>query len=162
MNNKINNNINEDSMLANLDRVMRQLRRRPKGSNHVGRGTYRLLKTISEFPGISTRDLSEALEIRQASLNEKLMKLENEGLIKREKDIQDGRIRVVYLEVSGVEHLKRSQEYKSKINDSIATILNVEEIQIMSSLAKKLAIGLEAINIEVENHIELNQEKGGN
>ena len=160
MNNKINSN--EDSMLTNLDRVMRQLRRRPKGSNHIGRGTYRLLKTISEFPGISTRDLSEALEIRQASLNEKLMKLENEEMIKREKDLKDGRIRIVYLEPSGKEHLKRSQEYKSKINDSIATILTLEEIQIMSSLAKKLAIGLEAINIELENESELNHEKGGN
>lgn len=139
-----------DSMLANLDKVMRQLRRRPQGTRHGGRGTYRLLKVVSEMPGISTRELADKLDIRRASLNEKLVALENESMIKRDRDPDDQRVYVVYLEKSGIDYLDQIQEMRSKKHDAINTILSLEEIQQLAYLAGKIADGFEAIYMENE------------
>lgn len=135
-------------MLANLDRAIRQLRRKPQGTKHAGRGTYRLLRAISESPGTSTRELAEEMDIRRASLNERLMRLENEGMIKRDRDLDDQRVYVVNLEPAGIEHLDRIQEIRSKMSDSIGTILSSEEIKELDYLAGKLAAGLEQIDTE--------------
>lgn len=140
-----------DSMLANLDKVMRQLRRRPQGTRHGARGTYRLLKIISETPGISTRELADKLDIRRASLNEKLVKLENENMIKRERDLDDQRVYVVFLEESGTDYLSQIQEIRSKKHDSINKILSLDEIQQLAYLAGKIADGLEELHTENEN-----------
>lgn len=141
--------INEpDNMLSNLYRVMRQLRRRPQGTKHADRGTYWLLRTIAKFPDISTRELAEKMDIRQASLNERLVRLESEGLIRRDRDSKDQRVFVVNLEQIGRDHLLVSQEIRSKMNESISKILTAEEIRDLTSLAEKLAIGLEEINEE--------------
>ena len=61
---------NQENMLGNMDRVMRQLRRRPEGRRYGGRWTYRILRLLSETPGLSTRQLAEIMDIRPASLNE--------------------------------------------------------------------------------------------
>jgi len=135
-----------DNMLANLDRVMRQLRRRPKGTRHGARGTYRLLKKVSLKPGISTKELADTMDIRRASLNEKLVILENEGMIRRERDSKDQRIHVVYLEPEGKNHLIEIKELIGRKKDSITSILTLEEIRKLEFLTDKLASGLEKIN----------------
>lgn len=146
----IKNKYEPDYMLANLDRVMRQLRRRPKGLSHSARGTYRLLRKISELPGLSTRELAQLMDIRQASLNEKLVRLEKEEMIKRVRDKKDKRIHLVYILPTGMDYLKRSREIPTRINDAIKTIFTSAEIQEFTSLAGKLAAGLEEIASESE------------
>ncbi|NLY37458.1 MAG: MarR family transcriptional regulator [Tissierellia bacterium] len=144
---EITKNITEsDKMLANLDRVMRQLRRRPQGTGHTNRGTYRLLRIIAESPGISTKELSEVLDIRRASLNEKLLSLEIEGMISRDRDLKDQRVYVVNLEKVAMDYLAKGKEIRSKIHDSISEILSPEEIGQLESLAGKLADGLELVD----------------
>ena len=50
------------------------------------------LEIISKNPGISQKELAEALAVRPASISELLIKLENKGLITRIKDEKDHRI----------------------------------------------------------------------
>ena len=150
-----------ESMLANLDRVMRQLRRRPRKTNHAARGTYRLLRTISASSGISTRELAELMGIRRASLNEKLMQLENDGMIRRERDSKDQRVHVVHMEAAGVDYLSNSQEARLKMQDAIKSILTLEETQELAILAGKLAAGLEQINKVYEGEAERDSEESG-
>ena len=144
------NQYDPESMLANMDRVMRQLRRRPTSSHHGGRGSYRLLKTIYEKPGVSTKELSELMDIRRASLNEKLVRFESKGIIKRERDEKDQRIQVVYLENSGLSYLDKVKEIRAKKNESISSVLTKEEIHELARLSDKLASGLEALYMKNE------------
>lgn len=157
MKNKKNIN-NPESMLANMDRVMRQLRRRPAGSHHAGRGSYRLLKIISEQPGLSTKKLSEMMDIRRASLNEKLIRFEDKGIIKRERDSKDQRVQVIYIEKRGLEYLDRIQKVRSKKNDAITTVLTGDEIEELARLSGKLADGLEEIHTSIVSDYKKDKE----
>ncbi len=139
-----------ESMLANMDKVMRQLRRRPSGSHHGGRGSYRLLKTIYEKPGISTKELAEIMDIRRASLNEKLIRFENQGIIKRERDENDQRVQIIYLQESGLSYLDKVKDIRRQKNESISSVLTPDEIHELARLSGKLASGLEVLHRRIE------------
>lgn len=142
----------EETMLAALDRVMRMLRRRPAGKQRLGRGNYRLLKIIAENPNTPTRVLANQLGMRTSSLNERLARLEMEGVITRERDEKDQRIFVVNIAPEGENMLKALRVERSQMNDVIETILTEEEMITMTRLANKLSSGLKEMNAE-------NQEK---
>lgn len=135
----------QETMLANLDRVMRQLRRRPQGRAHGGRGTYRILRHLAESPGLSTRQLAERMDIRPASLNERLGSLESEGLIRRQRDPRDQRVHVLELEPAGARRLEEAKVQRQAMEEAIDTILTAAEIRQLARLADKLAQGLERL-----------------
>lgn len=149
-----------ENMLGNLDKVMRQLRRMPVGSHRTSRGTYRLLKKVFESPGISTRELAELMDIRRASLNEKLLRLENEGMIMRNKDSKDQRVQLVHLEKTAIEHMENIKKTRFQKSEIITQILTDQEIHELGILADKLAKGLEKYNIE-HKETDLNQKEEG-
>lgn len=142
--NRTDNNTNE-IMLASLDRIMRLLRRQPARRTNLGRGVYRLLTMIRNREDLSTRELATLLEIRPASLNEKLVRLENEQIISRERDPRDQRVYLVRLLPAGEAHLEHVQAERKKFNESVGHILNDEEAKDLIRLANKLADGIEAI-----------------
>ncbi|HHU13108.1 MAG TPA: MarR family transcriptional regulator [Clostridiaceae bacterium] len=137
---------NQENMLGNMDRVMRQLRRRPEGRRHGGRGTYRILRLLSETPGLSTRQLAEIMDIRPASLNERLASLEQDKMIRRERDPNDQRVFLIYLEPPGRDLLDDAKRQRQTMYAAIEKILTSEEVREMSRLADKLANGLETLN----------------
>lgn len=61
------------------------------------RGQESVLTVISRHPGITQKELAEALGIQPASVSELLMKLERKGLVLREKDERDRRSIKVHL-----------------------------------------------------------------
>ncbi len=135
----------EETMLAKLDLVMRLLRRRPAGKQRLGRGVYRLLTRIREHEEISTRELADSLGMRPSSLNEKLASLEKEEILVRERDPKDQRVFLVKLQPKGVALYEEIRTERQKMNDGISTILSEEEVEAMTSLAEKLAAGLEQL-----------------
>lgn len=132
-------------MLASLDRVMRLLRRRPAGSQHVGRGVYRLLRSIQEKGEISTRELADLLDVRPASLNEKLAVLEEKEMVLRERDPRDQRSFLVRLLPHGEAHLEKIRQERKIMNQSIGAILSPDESELLICLTGKLADGLEEL-----------------
>jgi len=143
--NASDNNTNE-AMLASLDRVMRLLRRRPARRTNLGRGVYRLLSMIRDREGISTRELATLLEIRPSSLNEKLIRLETEQIISRERDPRDQRVFLVRLLPRGEAHLERIHAERKQFYKSVSQILTEDEVRDMIGLANKLADGIEALS----------------
>lgn len=138
----------EEKMLAKLDLVMRLLRRRPVGKQRLGRGVYRLLTRIQEHEAISTRELADSLGMRSSSMNEKLASLEKEEILVRERDQKDQRVFIVKLQPKGVVLYDEIRAERQKMNDAIGTILSEEEVETLTSLAEKLADGLEKQALE--------------
>lgn len=134
---------NNENMIAALDRVMRLMRRRPKNGENLGRGVYRLLSLIEKNQGISTKQLADMLEIRPASLNERLFRLEESGIVVRSRAKMDQRVFVVHLLPKGVEHLERIREDRKDFNQAISQILDDEESVQLTALANKLSDGIE-------------------
>lgn len=139
MNNK------EEIMLASLDRVMRTLRRRPAGKQKLGRGGYRLLKIISEQPNSPTRVIADRLGMRTSSLNERLVRMEAEGVITRERDETDQRVFVVNISPAGEAVLEALRGERQEMGRVIEGILSEEEIVNLTQLADKLSRGLKEL-----------------
>lgn len=139
MNNK------EEIMLASLDRVMRTLRRRPAGKQKLGRGGYRLLKIISEQPNSPTRVIADRLGMRTSSLNERLVRMEAEGVITRERDETDQRVFVVNISPAGEAVLEALRGERQEMGRVIEGILSEEEIVNLTLLADKLSRGLKEV-----------------
>ncbi|NLO37189.1 MAG: MarR family transcriptional regulator [Clostridiaceae bacterium] len=131
---------NED-LLAALDRLMRLLRRRPV-QGHGGRGTYRILKILSGGQGIPTRELAVQLDMRSASLNEKLAVMEQAGLIRRYRGQNDQRVFMATIEPAGQAWLNTLRAERVKTMHRIGDSLTKEEIQQLTDLANKLGEGL--------------------
>ncbi|MRI84521.1 MarR family transcriptional regulator [Aerococcaceae bacterium WS4759] len=135
----------EAMMLAALDRVMRTLKRRPAGKQRLGRGGYRLLKLISEQPNSPTRVLAERLGMRTSSLNERLVRMEAEGVITRERDAKDQRVFLVNIAPAGEAVLETLRLEREAMSQVIEEILTEEEIDKMTELADKLSRGLKEV-----------------
>ena len=137
-------NTNEN-MLASLDRVMRLLRRGHSNNSHGGRSVYRMLAIIQRHEGISTRELAERLDMRPSSLNEKLVDLEQDELIRRTRNEQDQRIFMIQLQAKGIEQLEAIKQERVAFNTKVAGILSETEAMELSKLATKLSDGLEEL-----------------
>lgn len=135
----------EAMMLASLDRVMRTLRRRPIGKQKIGRGGYRLLKIIATYPNSPTRVLADQLGMRTSSLNERLVRMEAEGVITRSRDENDQRVFVVNIAAKGEELLKDLHVERQQMSQVIEEILTEEEITTMTQIADKLSNGLKEL-----------------
>ena len=75
-----------------------------KGAGPVSdptRGQGRILALLKVKDGLSTKDMSNVLDIRTSSLNEMLGKLEGKGYVVREQSEEDGRVMVVKLTDKG-------------------------------------------------------------
>ena len=143
------NNIKiEEQILAQLDRVMRLLKRRPAGKKHLGRGVFRILQTVKDHTGISTRALADRMELRPSSLNERLLRLEQDGYLTRERDPNDQRVFLVRLNPKGEDLLLEIMNERAERHASIAGILTDEEMMMMNQLMDKLATGLDALSEE--------------
>lgn len=138
-----------EEMLAALDRVMRLLRRNPSGERgeghrHGGRGAHRVLHMLQTGGEVSTRVLAERLDIRPSSLNERLVRLEQEGLIVRRRDPQDQRTFLVALLPEGEAHLQEMKAHRAAREARLEGILDADEMAQLTALVQKLADGLEA------------------
>lgn len=93
-----------------------------------------ILAVISQNPGITQKELAEALDIQPASVSELLMKLERKGLVLREKDEADRRSTRVRLTEDGQAHLSAPKEE----TDPFEGLSPEEQAQLRSLLEKLL------------------------
>ena len=65
------------------------------------RGQGQVIALLKQRDDLSTREMAELMDIRTASLNELLVKLEGKGLIERRKSETDGRVTIARLTEAG-------------------------------------------------------------
>jgi DNA-binding MarR family transcriptional regulator len=146
----------EDIAVA-LDRVMRLMRRGRKRTGK-GRAAGRVLRTLAAEGPMVTRELAEKLDVRLSSLNETLLKLEEDGLILRSRSEMDGRVHMVQLSTEGMrlaEQIRRDRHAREK---QMASCLTEDERKEFVRLMQKLADGLETIR-KVEEMEDINNWK---
>ena len=69
--------------------INESLKRRNANEKSISRGQGRILAILHQKDGISTKDLSEILNINVTSLNETLNKLMRNGYIKKESSMKN-------------------------------------------------------------------------
>lgn len=141
------NTTHQDSMLYQLDRVMRLLKRRHAGK-HMRRSGLRILSMVKKNEGISTRELAERMDIRPASLNESLQTLEQEEKILRRRDPRDQRSFLIDILPEGEALLEEMRAAREAFAARSEGLLSKEETKTLTELLRKLADGLAELSLE--------------
>lgn len=79
------------------------LKKRNANNKNITHGQGRIIAMLHHKDGISTKELSEILNIKVTSLNETLNKLIKKGYLKKETSPTDKRILLIYLTDKGRE-----------------------------------------------------------
>ena len=110
----------------------------------ITQGQGRILTILQRKDGISTKDLSEILDIRVTSLNESLNKLEQKRYIKKIPSEKDKRVLLIYLTKKGHEF----EFLKPKDVDIFDCLNNHEKDELYECLNKILVEYHEKIKSE--------------
>lgn len=129
-----------EKLFESLDQVNRQLRR---GKRQFHRGGYRLLRFIQQQGQISTKEISEKLGLRISSINERLIRYEEEQLIERFRNPEDKRVFIIKITDLGKEKLEQFNLSRQATRNQVKTILTSKEIVELTQLLGKLSKGLE-------------------
>ena len=130
-------------ILEQITRLTRALRRRPKHEHGTSRGAYRIMAVLEEQGVMRTGDIAETLGIRTASLTEALVRLENHGLVIRERDAEDSRIIRVSLAEKAKGKLAEGRIRNQELSEKLRGVLNDEELAQFSNACEKLIAFLE-------------------
>lgn len=87
-------------------------RKRNANKMNITHGQGKILFILNKKEGISTKELSEILNVKVSSLNETLNKLQEQGFIEKRPSKEDKRILLIYLTSKG-------QEFKFEVPKDI-------------------------------------------
>lgn len=130
--------------------------------HHFGnrsRGQEGILEVIQANPGITQKELAEALSIQPASVSELLMKLERKGLIVRQKDETDRRSIRVSLSDEGAQMI---QPPKDTPADPFQVLSAEEQDQLRMLLEKLLTDWKQRYPIERHRHKHHHEQENHN
>lgn len=97
-------------------------------------GTFPALLELWEGDGLTQKDLVERLDIEQATMANTLVRMERDGLIRREQDETDGRVQRILL----TDQARRLRSPAIKA----ATSVNAEKLAGLSNEEQKMLIAL--------------------
>ena len=137
-------------IIMRLSRVTRRRRQEEPGDRRLSRSVYRAMVILRKEGAMRASDLAERLDIRPASLTEQLTRMEQLGLIRREKDPDDKRDVLVVLTGQGVLELDRDRENRLAWSKKLEEALTEDEHQTFAELAEKLIAFFEAVKEGVE------------
>ncbi|WP_312650815.1 MarR family transcriptional regulator [Proteiniclasticum sp.] len=138
----------EYDVLGSAMRLVRTMKRRERLEGGASRGMMRLLAVLSINPGISPKALAEHLEIRPASLSERIRKLEEEGIVRRDTDEGDLRRIKVTIMPRGEAILKETRAMREEDRKLITEVLSEEEQKMFCQISQKLVNAMESIRKE--------------
>ena len=131
------NDVNNHFLYHKFIMINEVLDRRNKKKNpamkSVTKGQGRLIAFLKRKDGLSTKDLSEILNISVTSLNETLNKLEHQGFIKKVPSPNDKRVLLVELTEKG-----RALEFKNHEDIDIFDALSEEEKEKLNEYLNRL------------------------
>lgn len=107
-----------------------------EGENFRGRG--RILTTLSREDGLSQKVLAERLEIRPQSLSETIVKLVEEGYVKRMPSDQDKREMLVFITDTGRARAFEIRARREAFATEFFTVLSEKEKQDLKNILTKL------------------------
>lgn len=144
---KIKTAANRDDPMEPLFRLMRMMRR-GHHPHHGPRapGYGKLMGLIYKNEGASAGDIARWMEIRPSSLSEMLVKLEEQGEIRREKDENDARVWRIYLSENGRAKIQRDGDEHQKRHEMIFACLDEDEKQYFAKICEKLTRHIQTLH----------------
>lgn len=102
----------------------------------IGSGQYIFLMAIASRQPITQKELSRKLFIDKTTTAKAIMKLEEEGYVRREADPADNRYHLLYLTESGREAVPHVQEALARVKNKTRKGIADDEYDLFVSLLK--------------------------
>lgn len=143
-------NLDSDVIYAFL-KLSRAMRRCPPklGPLPFPPAVGRLLECAAANPGVSSRELCEALDLRPSSLSEILGRAENEGLLCRTVDGNDRRIQRVFLTPQGSAAVSDMEAARNEDAKKKTSCLTDDEKVLFCSLCNRLSEHIEKLALDL-------------
>ena len=135
---------NKKEIIDYVMQLSRLSRRTIRGSHHISRGAFKIMRILEENEPIRSSDLATILDIRPSSLTEALNRMERHELINRVKDESDSRSVLVSLTEKGKSRIEENKKTFQEISDKLQSVLTDEEQKQFASISEKLITFLEA------------------
>ncbi|MEY6433643.1 MarR family transcriptional regulator [Thioalkalicoccus limnaeus] len=118
-----------------------QARIKPLG---LSTGTFPALLVLWEGDGLTQRELIDRLDVEQPTMTHTLARMERDGLIRRDQDPADGRVRRIWLTESARALEAPATAAAAQVNTSALEQLSPEERAAFLALIRKVILGLQA------------------
>lgn len=146
--NETNMDVNVVLSILKLSRAMRRCPP-PRKEFPFPPAIGRLLECVAANPGISSRDLCEALDLRPSSLSETLARAESDGLLTRSAVEEDRRMQHITLSEKGLVTVREMEEMRLEDAKKKASCLTEEEKKQFCALCEKLSGHIESLALDL-------------
>ena len=116
----------------------------------VTRSQWWVLAYLSRLDGMIQSDLATLLELGKAPLGHLLGRLEANGLIRRDPDVNDGRVKRVFLTPGGTRLTLKMHRLSHEMSERILEGLDLKQRQILASLLGRVKRNLVALSRDSE------------
>lgn len=95
----------------------------------VSAGTWFSLEMLIEEDGISQRELGHKFEVDPSRITRLAQRLEREGLLRRERDLEDNRVVRLHVTEEGRRLIEATQARRENFEDRIRAELSYKELE---------------------------------
>lgn len=141
--NEYNNQKSEYDVLGSALKLVRMMKRRERPEGGRSRGMLRMLSVLGRSPGISPKELAERLEIRPASLSERIARMESEALVRRDAHPEDQRRVQLFILPAGEKMLMEAKAVREEDRRLVSEVLSEDEQKMFCAISEKLISELE-------------------
>jgi DNA-binding MarR family transcriptional regulator len=112
----------------------------------VTRSQWWVLAYLSRVDGMIQSDLASLLELRKAPLGNLLSRIEGNGLIRRNSDLHDARVKRVYLTPAGNRLIRRMRLRSHEMSERILQGLDLRERDLLADLLGRVKKNLASMS----------------
>lgn len=106
-------------------------------------GEHEVLANLLRAPGITQQELAKRCFVAKSGISMMLTRMEGQGLLRREADANDGRIKRLYLSDTGELLAQQSVAIQDEIVTLMMAPLSGDELAMMTTLAARVSEQLE-------------------
>jgi DNA-binding MarR family transcriptional regulator len=106
-------------------------------------GEHEVLANLLRTPGMTQQELAKRCFVAKSGVSMMLTRMETQGLLRREADAKDGRIKRLYLSASGEPLAQQSMAIQDEIVGLMMAPLSDRELATMSELSERVSAQLE-------------------
>ena len=110
----------------------------------VGGMKWFLLTVLGRRDGLSQGEFTQEYEMDPSRVTRTAQSLEGDGLIRRERDVEDNRVMRMYLTDDGREVLKKLPEINEQLRRRVHSVLSEEEFEELRRMLGLLAEAMKA------------------
>jgi DNA-binding MarR family transcriptional regulator len=110
----------------------------------VSAGTWFSLTLLARKDGMSQGELSQKFEVDPSRVTRLATRLEREGLLRRERDLEDNRVIRMYLTEKGRDLVEGLSDRRERFDRRISAVLSPEELKELRRILGVLAEAMKA------------------